>query len=181
MIVVILEKDIEDILKPLMVKGEKMCPVWGAEDTHWITSMGRVWCVKKQRFIVRKPNQRGYLQFSVSRLGHSVMHKYVHRSMLQSFQRRGMSTMCVRHLDGDGANNTLGNLAWGTQRSNALDREMHGNTAKGERQGIAILTAKKVRQIRASPLTHRALAKIFGVTYSTIGAIRRRQAWKHVK
>ena len=39
----------------------------------------------------------------------------------------------VRHLDGDHSNPRWDNLAWGTAKDNADDREQHGRTARGPR------------------------------------------------
>lgn len=39
----------------------------------------------------------------------------------------------VRHIDGNRLNNHAENLAWGTSKENADDRERHGRTSRGER------------------------------------------------
>lgn len=41
----------------------------------------------------------------------------------------------VRHLDGDRTNNRPSNLVYGTAKENAADREAHGRTARGNRNG----------------------------------------------
>jgi hypothetical protein len=38
----------------------------------------------------------------------------------------------IRHLDGDKMNSHAGNLAWGTAKQNADDREQHGRTSRGK-------------------------------------------------
>jgi hypothetical protein len=50
----------------------------------------------------------------------------------------------VRHLDGDKTNSAARNLAWGTRKENAADRERHGRTYRGERHHSTI--ARKVRE-----------------------------------
>lgn len=47
----------------------------------------------------------------------------------------------VRHLDGNPKNNRIENLAWGTAKENAQDREKHGRTSKGTRHTLAIKKA----------------------------------------
>jgi hypothetical protein len=44
----------------------------------------------------------------------------------------------IRHLDGNKLNATSGNLAWGTPRENAEDREKHGHTSRGVEHSIAV-------------------------------------------
>ena len=44
----------------------------------------------------------------------------------------------VRHLDGNQMNPDAGNLAWGTQKENADDRERHGRTSRGAVHSEAI-------------------------------------------
>lgn len=42
----------------------------------------------------------------------------------------------VRHLDGNHLNPSASNLAWGSRKDNAADRDAHGTTARGLRHGI---------------------------------------------
>lgn len=44
----------------------------------------------------------------------------------------------VRHLDGDRTRPHADNLAWGTQKENAEDRERHGRTSRGDNHANAI-------------------------------------------
>lgn len=44
----------------------------------------------------------------------------------------------IRHLDGDKLNNHVSNLAWGTRKENAADREKHGRTSRGASHAMAI-------------------------------------------
>ena len=52
--------------------------------------------------------------------------------------------------------------------------------ARGERAGLAKLTERDVRAIRASTETQVAIAKQFGVTQAAVSCIRLRQTWAHV-
>ncbi|AIV65529.1 HNH endonuclease [Burkholderia pseudomallei] len=44
----------------------------------------------------------------------------------------------VRHLDGNKLNSHYKNLAWGTQKENAADRDRHGRTSRGKKHSDSI-------------------------------------------
>jgi hypothetical protein len=102
----------------------------------------------------------------------------------------------VRHKNGDHTNNHYKNLAWGTQQENIDDRERHGRTARGKRNGAhthpekvrrgeeasaARLTVKDVVVIRrrlANGELGICLAREFGVAKTTISAIKNGHTWR---
>jgi len=55
----------------------------------------------------------------------------------------------IRHLDGDRMNPHAENLAWGTRKQNAEDRERHGRTSRGQRHGDAIKASNQANGTRA--------------------------------
>lgn len=62
----------------------------------------------------------------------------------------------VRHLDGNKVNNHYKNLAWGTPKQNADDRERHGRTSRGNAHGVSIKAsahAERVREYFSSRIT----------------------------
>lgn len=61
---------------------------------------------------------------------------------------RARGQVC-RHLNGDRADDRAANLVWGTPGENMKDRDEHGRTARGERNGFAKLTAVQVRAIKS--------------------------------
>lgn len=64
-------------------------------------------------------------------------------------------------------------LSWKTREENAADREAHGRTARGVRNGQAKLSDEQVMAIRSSVgITQDALAKAYGVTQSHISKLR---------
>ncbi len=71
-------------------------------------------------------------------------------------------------------------LRWGTGRDNEMDKVRDGTSNRGERHGLAKLTrtqAAMVRALAAGGFTHKAIAGVFGVSPSTVGAIARKENW----
>jgi hypothetical protein len=72
-------------------------------------------------------------------------------------------------------------LFLGTNADNVADCIEKGRTNKGEKHRDVKLTETQVSEIRASTLSQRKLAKIYGVFHTTISHIRCRRNWKHIK
>lgn len=63
----------------------------------------------------------------------------VHRLVAQQFlPPKPSPTHEIRHLDGSKTNSAVWNLAWGTQKDNAEDRQRHGRTSRGASHGEAV-------------------------------------------
>lgn len=106
----------------------------------------------------------------------------VHILVLTSFVGpRPAPDMECRHLDGNRANNHLGNLRWGTRSENYDDRRGHGTTNDGERHGNARLSNAQVKEIRASTASIRDLASRYSVSPITIGKITSGASWQGIE
>jgi len=82
-------------------------------------------------------HRRGYLGFVLCVNGKKITRK-AHRLVCEAFngpQPQGRPH-CA-HKDGDTSNNAPENLYWATAKQNAADRERHGRTARGEKNGMA--------------------------------------------
>lgn len=88
-----------------------------------ISSFGRVYSHKTNRLLTTTTGNRG---------GHKVVDLdnrtyYVHTLVLEAFKGPCPTIgMECCHNDGNGHNNNLGNLRWGTRSSNNKDRVRHG-------------------------------------------------------
>lgn len=139
-----------------------------------------------------KPNKlkTGYL---IATLYPGPKYKSVHRLVLEAFVGPCPEGMEACHdPDPCRGNNSLLNLRWGTKTSNCKDRDMHGNTAKGEKAGGSKLTKEQAIEIKAAVVnakfgrktikrgTLQLLAKKFNVTTHAISRISRNKTWKHL-
>jgi hypothetical protein len=153
-----------------------------ADDNGYIWSVETNWRGYGVRRLVEEIDRHGYSRVRLYRDGRRVR-KQVHRLVALAFYGEPGEGEEVRHLDGDRANNRPCNLRWGTGLENAHDRERHGHTARGSRNGAAKLTENKVREIkRCLSLGHpqRQIARQFGVSQRAVGSINRRERWTHV-
>lgn len=98
---------------------------------------------------------------------------FVHRLVLFAFVGPCPDGFECRHLDGDGGNNKLANLTWGSRNENIADRKQLGeeNPARGEMSGRSILTESDVRFIRHEKAKGRSNAEIgrdLGISRNTV-------------
>lgn len=108
----------------------------------------------------------------------------VHRLVAETFLGPCPEGMHVAHLNGVAHDNRLENLAYKTPKENAADKKVHGTDRQGhvpgERNGRAILTWKKVREIRALPegfnRTH--AAREFGISRRSVLDVINGKTWR---
>ena len=90
----------------------------------------------------------------------------------------------VNHLDGNKQNNHLWNLDYVTPSENmrhAIATGLRGGKTPAPKR--TKLTDRKVRAIRrrcAAGQSQQSVARDFGVSVSTVGAVVRRERWQHV-
>ena len=72
-------------------------------------------------------------------------------------------------------------LAIGTNAENTADMLRKGRAPHGERNGMTKFTEDDVRFIRSSIATNFELACKYNVTEGTIGNVRNRKTWSHIK
>ena len=136
----------------------------------------------RPRSIKGKP----YLRVTLSDNHNRQLTKKVHILVLETFVGpRPSPEHETRHLDGNHTNNHLHNLKWGTTQENADDRIAHGTQVRGILVNHVRLTEKQVQEIKqAIPNWERGFTSIFskkfGVSRSTINAVRDGITWRHV-
>lgn len=159
-------------------------PVVGFEDTHEVSSDGqvrRLACVFVNKRGHRKPSpermlkptkkSNGYFHITLQGpSGPATLH--VHRMVLEAFVGPCPEGMEALHKNDIQSDNRLENLRWGTHKENCVDRSIHGKCQ-------FVLTHDDAEQIRycRGRLRQVDVAKIYGVSQSTVSAIQLGKIW----
>jgi len=163
------------------------------EDSKYLVSnMGRV---QGPRSLLRPTLRKGYWGVAIYlREGNTLVRRTtsVHRLVASVFCDRGEGKSQVNHIDGNKQNNFYKNLEWVTPLENSQHDVRTGlHNVKGENCGMSKLDPSQVSFIRDlyayseklatskvdKIFSSTRLAKIFGVTHSTIGRIIRKETW----
>lgn len=126
---------------------------------------------------------RGHLRVRLYRNGESLLFM-VHRLVLLHFVGPCPDGMEGCHDDGKPGNNAVGNLRWDTPKGNYADRHKHGTMIYGEDHHNNRLSKEQVFQIRASLAageSQGSIARRFGVTRTSIRAIKTGVTWAWLK
>lgn len=164
-------------------------PVRGAPG-YFVSADGRVfsglhcsWTKERPRECKPITTKYGYKMFRLH-INKKPTAENVHRMVAFAFLPEPKEDQTVvRHLDGDPANNRVGNLAWGTQAENMADCVRHGRSLKGLRNPVAKLNDDTVRAIRiliGQGYSSNALAAFLGVADETIRRAVSGEHWGHV-
>lgn len=111
--------------------SEQWLDVVGFEGLYKVSSLGRVKTLERfgKPEIILKPQSRkdGYLAVTLSRASVCRTHK-IHVLTATAFLGPRPEGMDIRHLNGDRADNRVGNLAYGTRAQNEADKRADGST-----------------------------------------------------
>lgn len=106
----------------------------------------------------------------------------IHVLVLTTFVGPCPEGLVCRHLDGNGFNNRLDNICWGTQQDNIEDKRRHGTLACGSKHKSSKLSEDDSIAIRVavdSGATQASQAEKYRVVQSVISKIVNGKTWKH--
>ncbi|WP_081593560.1 HNH endonuclease [Rhizobium mesoamericanum] len=119
-----------------------------------VTRDGRVFSVDSnwrgygRREMKQTPNSDGYPSVRIT-VGGKRKRIAVHLLVAERFLPPKPSLLHqIRHLDDDKSRPCAENLAWGTAKENADDRERHGRTSRGARHSSAIKSSDHRLKVR---------------------------------
>jgi hypothetical protein len=135
------------------------------------------------RLLKPSPDLQGRLRITVTDEDRNHKTPRVHVLVAQLFLGPKPEGLEINHKDGIYTNNRDDNLEYCTSERNEEHALEHGLKPHGERVGTSKLTEDQVRQIRRiypSVKSSRQVARMFGVTKTTILRVVNRHRWKHV-
>jgi hypothetical protein len=153
----------------------KQVPNWPAYE---VSAFGRI---RRGSYLLSPTKSVKYLKVTLS-CGSEKRQVQMQTLVLECFRGLRPDGLEARHLNGDGVDNRLNNLVWGTRRTNALDRIKHGTWNRGERVPQSKLTEREVRAIRhlGGRIADRVLAAAFNVARPTITNIVNGDTWAYL-
>lgn len=160
---------------------EEWRAVTGFEGLYEVSSLGRVKSLRSGKMLTPNPQTGGYLRVTLTR-DRRPFTRTVHRLVLTEFVGPRPPGKQARHRNGKKPENALSNLLYGTPKENSADRAAHGTTARGERQGLAKLSAAQVQELRERRAAGERgvdLAAAYGITKQNVTEIVRGNTWKH--
>jgi NUMOD4 motif/HNH endonuclease len=121
---------------------ENWLPIPTLGGRYEVSDKGRVYGVQREtpagkiipgQFLKPDITWQGYRRVGLVGDDGKQRHYSVHRLVLWAFTGENPPDLDTRHLDGNPANNTLPNLAFGTVSENAYDRVRHGTWVNNNR------------------------------------------------
>lgn len=155
----------------------------GSDGSVWTTKIvgrGGVGKVGPMRPIKQNVSPNGYL-FVVFTVNDRSVTRQIHPLVLAAFVGPRPPGKCACHADGTRTNNRIDNLRWDTRSANERDKERHGTSNRGQRNGQSKLTAEQVEEIRSRRKAGESFTSIsadFDVHCSHLSAICRGKNWK---
>lgn len=162
-------------VSPRNVEEWKLCI---RSNEYLINDSGQVMSLKwgKRRLLKPTFNRKGYAYYGLQIDGKRVA-CFAHILVLEAFVGLRPEGEQTRHLDGNHANNCLGNLCWGTSKENGEDKVKHGTSVRGEAVHCAKLTEEQVKKIKGSHESALKLSRRFDISEETARKIKKGLKW----
>ena len=131
--------------------------------------------------MVGSKNTKGYPQVLMYDIHNKIKSRKRHRLVAEAFLLNPMNKPQVNHKDANKENNDLSNLEWATNSENHAHKMNLGLniSPRGEASGIAIITEEDACCIYMDERSKKIIAEEYGVSLSTVYAIKGKRNWKY--
>jgi hypothetical protein len=172
---------------------EQWKDVEGYEGLYQISNLGRVKSLSRTTIrrngspspvkekILSPSFKADYKVLNLCKNGKKVLTR-VHILIAKAFIDNPDNQPLVCHKNDIKYDNRLENLYWGNHSTNGFDANNNGIGTRGSANGMAVLNASQVREIRELLETDTVsnISRKFGVSRGAINDIRNRRNWKHI-
>jgi hypothetical protein len=135
------------------------------------------------RKITPKTGRSGYLKVCLFDENKKVHRFYIHKLVAETFLGERPEGAQIRHLNGNKTDNRVSNLAWGSAKDNAKDRDRHNTTARGERNGFSKRKESQIREIlklKKLNFSNIEIARKTSLSKDYISAVVCGKIWHHI-
>lgn len=151
---------------------------------YFATEEGRIYSEYSGKCLQPRLSPKGYFRVNLRRDGKNHTHE-VHVLVARAwFGEPGPGERVLHGAEGK-YDNSVGNLRYGTQRENMLDRHRDGTMVRGGSVWCAKLTDSDVKEIRelydTGGFSYARLAELFEVSATTIRDTISGRYWSHVE
>lgn len=157
---------------------EQWRDVLGYAGIYWVSNLGRVRSMYRAKLLSGRVHNFGYRMVWLCKDGERES-KTIHSLVAVAFIGPRPEGCDVHHINGDPSDNRASNLEYVTRKQHY---EIDGR--QGSHHGSAKLDENKAREIRqlyaTGNYTYEQLAKVFGVYFSVIAKVVKRESWRHV-
>lgn len=129
--------------------------------------------------LLKKQKIKGYLYVFLCRCGKRKQYG-VHQLVASAFIGKKPEGLECCHFNGDRQDNRSENLRYDTRKNNISDNVRNRTIARGERQGLSILTESVVISIKkfiSSGLSCSKIAKLLNIKISAVKDISAKRTW----
>lgn len=138
------------------------------EGGYYVSRFGDVYSSKRGREL--NPVKFGRYRRVELRIGGRRVCRLVHNLVAEAFIGPRPDGLQVCHNNGNGADNRVENLRYGTAKSNRDDRRKHGKHGNK-------LTEDQVRSILQDPRPQSVIAAEYGINQSNVSRIKNGKTW----
>jgi hypothetical protein len=125
-------------------------------------------------------NEDGYKRATLS-VDSVRVESSIHRLVAKTWLGMPKPGEQVNHKNGIKTDNRVENLEWVSVKENNIHAINVLGKRRGENNALAKLTEDQVRAIRADTRILTEIAKDYGIYFSTVHKIKKRESWRHVK